>query len=115
MGFWSNLFNEDLAEKRFSITGDFANQLELEYGYKKTRKEYKDFVTPEISVKKEPFNSHDKDAIAVYAYNLKLGYLSKEKQRTYNNVKNKRKETVRFYYDKKEDFYTAFLIVSYAK
>jgi hypothetical protein len=115
MGFWRNFLKEALSEKRFPITGDFANQLELEYGYKKTQKEYKDFVTNDISIKKEPSNPHDSNALAVYAYNLKLGYIPKNKITEYKNIKNKRKETVRFYYDKMEDSYKSYLLVSFVK
>lgn len=115
MGFLSSLFNEKLSEKRYEITGDFANQLELEYGYKKTQKEYKDSMTNDISIKREPSNPYDSNAIAVYAYNLKLGYIPKNRLNEYKNIKNKRKETVRFSYDKQENYYKSHLIVSFAK
>lgn len=53
--------------------------LEIEYAFKKSGgKRHNTIDSKYIEVKKEPNNKYDPRAIAVYAYNVKIGYFYQE-------------------------------------
>ena len=64
-----------------------------------------------VEVKHEKNNEYDKNALAVYVYSLKIGYIFKSDQEIFKSYKQIQKLSVRQYYYKKK--YRAELIVEY--
>lgn len=72
-------------------------QLELEYAYKKAGGFQNCIEEDSIKLVDEPDNKADPQAIAVYAFNVKIGYIPSSETQIVRNFKNKESSTVRFY------------------
>lgn len=72
-------------------------QLELEYAYKKAGGVQNCIETTSIKLLDEPDNEADPHAIAVYAFNVKIGYIPRNETHIVRNLKNKESSTIRFY------------------
>lgn len=63
--------------------------LEIEYAFKKSGgKRHNTIDSKYIEVKREPNNKYDPRAVAIYAYNVKIGYFYQEDRDEYLLLKN---------------------------
>lgn len=86
-------------------------QLELEYAYKKAGGFQNCLEKDSIRLVDEPQNEYDPQAIAVYAFNVKVGYIPSELTELVRGLKKKESFSIRFYFY--EDFYRGELTIIY--
>ncbi|WP_455258104.1 hypothetical protein [Peptoniphilus asaccharolyticus] len=110
----SKLKNAFLGEPKFYTT-QLASyeqcQLELEYAFKKSGNINNVTVTGLAKTVDEKENSYDPNAIAVYLYNVKIGYFYMNETETYRSLKNKETPIIRLY--EYNGLYRAELTVKY--
>ena len=73
-------------------------QLELEYVYKKAGGTNNNIIEENIELVDEKNNKYDPKALAIYVYNLKIGYVPASHTDLVRSFKHKEKLYIRVYY-----------------
>lgn len=73
-------------------------QLELEYAYKKAGSINNAILTEDIKLVDEKDNKYDPKAIAIYVFNVKIGYVPADETDFIRSLKHKQNESVRLYF-----------------
>lgn len=84
------------------IRGHEYTQLELEYAYKKAGGFNNCIESETVKLVDEPDNKYDPKAMAIYAFNVKLGYVPADDTEDIRKLKNKEQPSIRLYYYNKE-------------
>lgn len=80
------------------------SELEADYAFKKANQnpviETGNLFIPDknVEIKREPENTYDPEALAIYAYNVKIGYLYQSDRNRYYSLKNIERVYIRTYF-----------------
>ena len=106
---------ENLLGKKVAYITQLASfdytQLELEYCYKKAGNTNNAVVTENVRIVNDTANKHDPKAIAVYLFNLKIGYIPAHDTDLIRSLKNKDQPSIRLYFFNKK--YRAEITILY--
>ena len=94
------------------LVGFEYNQLELEYAYKKSGGKNNTIISGDnfVRIVFENDNPHDSNAVSVYAYNLKIGYIPAYDAPTVRKMTKPLVSLRLYYYNKK---YRAEITIEY--
>lgn len=80
------------------------SELEADYAFKKANQnpviEAGNLFIPDknVEISREPENTYDPEALAIYAYNVKIGYLYQSDRNRYYSLKNIERVYIRTYF-----------------
>ena len=101
-----NKLKESIAGKKIEYVTQLASfdytQLELEYCYKKAGNTNNALVSEGVKLIDEPENKHDPKALAVYLFNVKIGYIPSSDTDMVRNFKSKENPLIRLYFFNKK-------------